>query len=261
MLHREDAHGLVVVTQPAHAWVSGQLARAWGNQRFGPVSPWEAVCLAAEQHDNGWAAWEANPTLNRATGRPYTFRELPRDEHVAIWSTAGRWALALGRYPALLVSLHGTGLYETYDPSPDPPETQRAVRAFLARELAFQADLLTGLRADLEQMDHVRPEAVARNRRLVAVWDAMSLALCGGLATDRVLAGVPTADGDTDLTLVPVRGEPASVTVFPWPFGRDRVTLVFEGRRLPEPYQDQDALRAALNRAPWLTFTTHLRQG
>jgi len=25
----------VVVTQPAHAWLSGQLARAWGNERFG----------------------------------------------------------------------------------------------------------------------------------------------------------------------------------------------------------------------------------
>ena len=40
MLHREDPAGLVVIAQPAHAWVSGQLARAWGNARFGAVAPW-----------------------------------------------------------------------------------------------------------------------------------------------------------------------------------------------------------------------------
>src|SRR5450759_3279039 len=53
--HRD---GHVVVTQPAHAWLSGQLARAWGNERFGRFEPWEDVCLAAEQHDVGMTAWD-----------------------------------------------------------------------------------------------------------------------------------------------------------------------------------------------------------
>ena len=41
-----------------HAWVSGQLARAWGNAEFGSVAPYEEVCLAAEQHDVGMAEWD-----------------------------------------------------------------------------------------------------------------------------------------------------------------------------------------------------------
>ena len=122
MLHRADAAGLVVITQPAHAWVAGQLARAWGTARFPPPEPWEEVCVAAERHDDGWLAWEAAPTLNPATGRPFSFLELPRTEHLAIWSTAGPTVLALGRYPALLVSLHGTGLYERHDPARGPTD-------------------------------------------------------------------------------------------------------------------------------------------
>src|SRR2546429_8619389 len=78
MLHREDETGLILIGQPAHAWVSGQLARAWGNERFGRFEPWEEVCLAAEQHDIGMAAWDAAPELNEASGLPYSFRELPR---------------------------------------------------------------------------------------------------------------------------------------------------------------------------------------
>ncbi len=68
MLHREDETRLILIGQPAHSWVSGQLARAWGNERFGRFEPWEEVCLAAEQHDIGMAAWDAAPELNEGQG-------------------------------------------------------------------------------------------------------------------------------------------------------------------------------------------------
>ena len=118
MLHREDETGLILIGQPAHAWVSGQLARAWGNERFGRFEPWEEVCLAAEQHDIGMAAWDAAPGLNEASGLPYSFRELPRRTHPALWASAARLVLPQSRYAALLISLHGIGLYEP-DDQPD----------------------------------------------------------------------------------------------------------------------------------------------
>ena len=45
MLYRLEEQGRIAITQPTHAWLSGQLARAWGNERFGEVVPWEEVCL------------------------------------------------------------------------------------------------------------------------------------------------------------------------------------------------------------------------
>ena len=59
------------------AWVSGELARAWGNEEFGQFVPPKELCLAAEQHDIGWLLWEQAPTLNPETGYPYRFTELP----------------------------------------------------------------------------------------------------------------------------------------------------------------------------------------
>jgi hypothetical protein len=53
MQYRQEKHGKIAITQPTYAWLSGQLARAWGNIRFGEVAPWEEVCLGAEQHDVG----------------------------------------------------------------------------------------------------------------------------------------------------------------------------------------------------------------
>src|SRR5256885_3399772 len=180
MLYREDPHGRIAITQPMHAWVSGQLARAWGNAQFGEFAPWEEVCLGAEQHDVGHTVWELAPTLNPQTGPPYSFLELPRQVHVQLWSSAARLVLPQGRYAALLVSLHGTVLYEHYNATNDPPEIVEAVQNYLDEAHAFQETMLASLRADPSYAPYATDEAVARNRRLVQVWDALSLFICYG---------------------------------------------------------------------------------
>ena len=258
MLHRADVAGLVVITQPTHAWVAGQLARAWGTARFPRPEPWEEVCVAAERHDDGWLAWEAAPTLDPATGHPFSFLELPRLEHLAIWSTAGPTVLALGRYPALLVSLHGTGLYERDDSAHGSIDDAEAVQAFLDQEHAFQTRLLTDLQSDPRFAVHAAPDAITRNRRLIAVWDALSLAICGGQRERRRIGGVPTVDGETLLSVLPDSNDPTRVAVTPWPFAEEVVTLRFEGRHLPGRFTDAATMRAALAHAPWVSFAVRL---
>jgi Protein of unknown function (DUF3891) len=260
MLHREDAEGLIVVAQPAHAWIAAQMARAWGNERFGTFAPWEEVCLGAEQHDNGWTAWEREPRLNPATGRPYTFMNMPTGMHVRVWAGAGEMTLTQGRYAALLVSMHGSGLYERFhDYTRDTREEAQAARDFIAREHAFQERILTGLRADPLYAPYAAPEIVERNRRLVAVWDGLSLGICHGLHEPREYGNVPAADGSLTLTLAPIDGDPTHVTVDPWPFHPDSVTLTCEGRRLPQTFTDEAAMCTALAAAPWVTITTRLQ--
>ena len=70
MLYREVKLGKIAITQPMHAWVSGQLARAWGNDSFGDVVPFEEVCLGAELHERPPYYLEQAPTLNPQTGLP-----------------------------------------------------------------------------------------------------------------------------------------------------------------------------------------------
>src|SRR5258708_2481799 len=178
MLYRQDPTGLIVIGQPSHAWVTGQLARAWSNEHFGDVAPWEEVCLAAEQHDLAHALWERTPRINSQTGRPYSFLDMPANMRLALVSSASALITVQSRYAALLVSLHFTSLYETYDLQRASGEEGQAMRDFLAREDTFQQQMLASLRDDPTYAPYATSEMVARNRHLLSTWDALSLTLC-----------------------------------------------------------------------------------
>jgi uncharacterized protein DUF3891 len=238
VLRREgDDH--VAIGQPSHAWISGQLARAWGNDRFGPLEPREEVCLAAEQHDIGMADWDVSPTLNPDTGLPRSFMEMPLETHVGLWSRAWERALPQSRYAALLVSMHGTALYEMRDLSKLGEREAALVREYMESQRAVQERLLATVDA----------EHVSRNQRLIWTWDAFSLALCLDWPP-HTMRGVPAADGAVDVRLEPA-GERA-VRVDPWPFREAGVRVRCEGRRLEGRYGDEKEMRAALETAPWV---------
>jgi len=258
MLYRQEEHGKIAITQPMHAWVAGQLARAWGNERFGDVEPWEEVCLGAEQHDVGHTVCELAPTLNPLTGLPYSFLEMPRQLHVQLWSQAARQVLPQGRYAALMVSLHGTRLYQRYDAANDLPENARAVQQYLEKERTFQEELLTSLRSDPHYAPYATEEVVARNRQLVGIWDALSLAICFGRTSPQSWELVPYVTGTTTLELTARDDDPTTLFLTPWPFRRQTVTLVYEGRYLRETFSDETAMRHALAQAPWVTLQTVL---
>jgi Protein of unknown function (DUF3891) len=258
---------VVAITQPAHGWVAGQLARAWawgdpeGGPRGAPIPPPEAVCLATEQHDAGWAAWEGAPTLDPRTGRPHTFLTLPLRERLDIWAgAAARCVLPQSRYAAVLVSLHATRLHAGADVSGEPPEVAQRFRDFLAAEQRFRDGLLAGLRAGPSEgaAGAAAPEAVERAYALLSTCDRLSLVLCGGLRAPREVAGAPLAGGPVTLTLAPEGGDPARVRVDPWPFRGRAVALEWEGRRLRGTFRAAGAMRAALAAAPWATFRVEL---
>jgi Protein of unknown function (DUF3891) len=224
MLLRPDGDDTIVIGQPAHAWLSGQLARAW---RPAP-EPWEEVCLAAEQHDLGMAEWDRHPKLNPETGLPRSFMELELDDHLEIWWRAAPLVLQQSRYAALLVSMHGTALYERRRPSP-------RVTEFLEGQRAFQARLL----ADFDE------EQVRRNQRLVWTWDSLSLGL--------LLDWAPFELGEVGVSVT-------DRTLDPWPFRDRTVALRCEGRRLSGRFEDEGAMREALAAAPWVTIELELAE-
>jgi len=199
--------GKVAVAQPSHAWISGQLARAWGED----LHPREEVCLAAEQHDVAWIEWERDPAYDPETGYPYTFMSLDMPTKLAMWQTGPDALLAQSRYAALLVSLHGSRLYKELDRS-----------AFEQR-----------VRATLGASD----EEVARNHRLVWIWDSMSLALLLGWRPWEIEGLRMEPDGK----------------VTPWPFATPSLTVRCEGRLLTGP-------GAPLDSAPWVELTYELTQ-
>jgi hypothetical protein len=255
MVLRHEGDGVVAIGQPAHAWVSGQLARAWGSPRFGPVRPHEEVCLGAEQHDLGMADWDRAPTLNPDTGWPHSFLEMPVAAHVGLWTAAPGRALSQSRYAALLVSLHGASLYERRDLDSEPPAIAAAVRDYLQGQRAFQQEVIARLRGDPAYAEHATDEAIDRNRRLMLAWDWMSLALCMNVLPTRA-ENVPASDGDVTIELEPASG--GGVRVHPWPFAADAVTVRCEGRLLRQRFDDEERMRATLAGAAWTTLAFEL---
>ena len=254
MIVRGVPHDPIAITQLTHAWVSGQLARAWGNERFGSVEPWEEVCLGAEQHDLGWTDWERRPTLHPATRMPRRFFELPTGEHVALWRDASQRMLTQSRYAALLVSLHISTLYERHTYVNDSPSEAQASRDFLAQEHAFQGVLLTGLRTDPRYARYATPEAVRRNQRLVAVWDDLSLLLGTGEPVEKVIEDVPAVAVNVRFVVTPLTTDGARWAIDPWPFREATVSLRYEGRRLPTvPIEEEPAWQIAYAAAPWVS--------
>ena len=228
MLLREDGDALVCIGQPAHAWLSGQLARNWA---LDPVEPWEEVCLAAEQHDVGMSVWDPVPQLNPETGLPYSFMEMPLETHMSLWTAAPMRVVSQSRYAAVLVSMHGSGLYERRDLSRMSDDDAHAVREYLLAQQWVQERLGHGL--DREELK--------RNQRLIWIWDFLSLGLCLHWE-GRSLEGLTLREG----------------TIEPWPFRDDALVVRTEGRRLEGRFEDEAAMRAALEEAPWVELRFEL---
>ena len=269
MLFREMPGAVIAISQPSHAWLSGQIIRSWGNAEFGRVTPYEDVCLGAEQHDIGWHLWEQSPTLNPRTGRPHSFRELSVAAHTAIWDGGTAMALTLGRYPALLVSLHGTGLYASFDAASASLADRVAVREFLTGQQVIQHQLTESLRDDKHLGEFFSDETIERNRRLVRAADRMSIAICSGMrdpaisgSTPReaVVRDVPTATGGTDLRLLAVNDDMDTIVVSPWPFVATTVRFKCEGTLLPScSFHDDSEMRVALRNARKVVISVDLR--
>jgi hypothetical protein len=242
LILQPDGETVLAIGQASHAWLSGQLARAWGNDRFARPDPFEEVCLGALQHDIGMADWDLRPERHPDSGLPVQFFELDRRTHLALWTAAPQHVLSQSRYAALLVSLHGTGLYERFPPQTDDPEIARAVAEYHDGQRALQRALAAEVGATAEEL--------RRNQTLLAAWDGLSLALCQGRLPHTSDLG---AEGP-----ITVAGDGA---VDPWPFAERRgLEVRVEAKRLDAAgYPSDAALLDALGRSPALTLRMVLR--
>ena len=245
MLIRDDGDSWTAIGQPAHAWVAGQIARAWGNERFAPPPHGDDFCLGAEQHDVGWAKWDLTPPLHAPGRRAASFYEAPVRPRMEIWVDAPQQVLAQSPIAALLVSLHGTNIHSRYvDAGALEADDARFVREYLdaQRELQDRLCAATGIPRD---------EAL-RMGELLFCLDAISLSLCHGWP-EREL---PAVD-DVEIAYRPVGAGVA--TLDPWPLATADLPLHVYGKMLTARFDDEVALHAALAAAPWRRLDFALR--
>ncbi len=255
---------MLAIGQPAHAWLCGQFARAWGNERFGDVVPLAEVALAAEQHDVGMGPSDLAPARNPQTGLPRSFIEMGAAVNAELWRRGPIRLLPQSRYAALLAVMHGRRLYERRDLSTMAPDAVAAVARLLAESDELESKLTAALRDDPVAAPDATAELIARNSDLVWTWDTLSLVLLLDGAP-HTLRGVPAAGGgivDVEVLTVGQQDGLPTLSLSPWPFrdhlcgsgGRDRVLVRTEGRRLEGTYDSDAALAEGLATAPWETI-------
>jgi hypothetical protein len=254
LLRFEDEPGVVLITQPAHAWISGQLARHWGNNEF-DVLP-EEVCLAAELHDIGFLEWDREPELNPKTGLPFSFLEMPAASHLDLWKKGIREMLRFGRYPALLVSMHFTNIARQQWIS---DEKKTLSKAYLEDQEQLQESIKISLYNDYYYGPLVSEETIVQHQQLVSVLDWISLIICLNTKDEKEIPAVPCRQGCVSMKVTRTSLNGPGYRLRPWPFRVPEVNLVCEGRRLLHGYPDAASLREAIRAAAPITLRFSLR--
>lgn len=252
MIVREDERGLLAIRQPDHARICGEMARAWGHGGFAAVRPLDPVAVAAAVHDDGWIEWEDAPRYNPRTRRPYTYVDIPIEQHLEIYRRGIARAVERGPYVGLLVSLHGALLYARFR------RGEPGAAAFIEEQRALQDRLVREMSADPKLRPHCEPAVVEANRDLIFAWDALSLVLCLDDAFVETLS-VPAgfAGERTELRL---RRAGDAWTLDPYPFSRSPLTLSAGARPLPRSgFDGEPAMRRALAEARELRLEFELR--
>jgi hypothetical protein len=221
MLFCDYGSGVLAISQPAHAWISGQLLLAWAQ----PLD--EPLLLAAEQHDIGWLDWEAAPTFDPETGRPHLFRHVGAATHAPMWARGVERALAAwGAHVALLISMHGALIYRRHMDRHRMSEADAlAAENYLVTQASCEATWLQIVRLD--------PAPVKRESSLVAFADALSLAICGDLKAPMTLEAPAQNGGLIPIQLSGRPGRPFEFVLAPWPFSGDTLAVEAEARPLP----------------------------
>jgi hypothetical protein len=221
MLFRAHSSGVLAISQPAHAWISGQILRAW-QDNLG-----ETLLMAAEQHDIGWLDWETEPTFNPSTGRPHLFREVGAATHAPMWTKGIRRARdAWGTHVALLVSRHGGVIYRRFIDRHRMNETDAAAaQNYLNTRAPIEDAWARGLGLGASELE--------KETGLIAFADALSPALCGDLKLPLDLEA-PGRGGDLlRMKLAERPGSSFDFVLSPWPFRTNELVVEGEARPLP----------------------------
>ncbi|MEX0938015.1 MAG: DUF3891 family protein [Pirellulales bacterium] len=234
----------LLIPQIDHAHLAGELAGAWGNDRFAPLPGGEEALAAIYAHDDGWRAWDAAPDIDPETGRPRNFLEMPLDTQLAIWRASIDRAASHGPLAPWMVAGHFAALLQGSSSS-DTREGRAWLAEFDQRRQSWLAQCNASGCCTPAQTD----QALA----MLQMFDGLSLWFCCAPRSEPHSFGVPAGQ---HVSLAPdASQDPAETTqrvsISPWPMATDRLEIRVAGRLVPASgYRDQQSLLAELQSGP-----------
>ncbi len=280
LVTRRDGR-LVLITQPDHARLAGELAARWGNGRFATPAPREALLCAATHHDDGWLELDGSPAYNAEARRPAHFVELELRQTAGPYGRGVESVYRRDPYAGGLVGMHFSGFYTGRwglggQPALENPLAAEVVRTQEARWMPVLREVW-GYRGPRSRFDADTWHAY----EVLQALDLMSLAIgrldleasgvgggVDGVTVQSTLRSLDQAPGPRLVDAVPrsAGGErvelrlelvaPGRLVVAPYPFTPPEFELTVAARELEDrEYAGADEAAAAFHAAPELALT------
>lgn len=235
----------LVITQIDHARMSGQFARAFGNDQFASLNPAGPLEFVAGHHDEGWHETDSAVMQDPQTGLPYHLTKTPLSE--LIKTSAKSPVFNQGHHPlsGIISSMHTYGLFHGRYGLSDkifidlvPAEFKEGVANMLQAELTRQAELETQLTLDTTTATWANKSFLFHNYKLLQFFDTLALyfhMVHPAGRTTSTFHNVPQAiDDDVTITIQSIEASTYALT--PYPFRESGLSFYYEGRYLsPQP--------------------------
>jgi Protein of unknown function (DUF3891) len=264
-----------VSTMKEHMDLCGQLARAYGNDRFESPRPHAEVLYVVDNHDRGWDDYDRNPGIDPSNGLPYLMSRTPAVESVKTNRGSPDFNEAHHPYCGLISSMHTWGLFnKRYGFTQFVVRTRNTVsvqvadpnRPMVDKMLANEVARQGRLKAELAKNETTRPWLEERhlfqNYKQLTFFDTLSLYFHLYHASERrdeTYIHVPmTAESDSDVAVKKISDQVYSLD--PFPFAGDTLKLTCRGRYV-RPFADDvpaDKVGATLASMPADTQTYQL---
>lgn len=228
-----------VIRMREHTALAGQVARAFGNDRFEAVKPRDVVLDLIDNHDRGWDDWDEAPGADPLTNMPYSLARTPLDIILKTNVASPEFNERRHAYAGLLSSMHSFGLYNGRFGFSDhialdniAPEFRPGIDAMLEAEQGRRTRLTEALRADEATASWVAKDHLFQNYKQLQFFDTLALYFNmkdRGQRTKVAFTHVPL-DAETDVTIeiTPRGGDTYGLA--PYPFEASPLTVSFEGR-------------------------------
>jgi hypothetical protein len=235
-----------VMTMMEHMDLCTQMARAFGNDRFESLHPFDEVLYAVANHDRGWDDYDQQPIIDPQSGLPFIMAKTPPQEAVKTNKGSPDFNEAHHPYCGLLSSMHTWGLYnKRYGFSrfmlrmrpgtvsvPVLDANRVMIDSMLDGEIKRQERLKTKLSENPATRTLIEDPRLFQNYKQLQFFDTLSLYFHLYHASERgneTYIHVPISAGED--TTVEVRQVSDRVySVDPFPFAGERLTLVCKGR-------------------------------
>jgi Protein of unknown function (DUF3891) len=241
-----------------HTALSGQFARAFGNDEFEPLSPLDPMVYVISNHDAGWVEFDRDPVIDEKTGLPYNLIETPAEYITVTSKQSPDFNERQHPFCGLISSMHSWGLYNgRYGLSQHVlikqfPEKQRPLaERMLDGELARQKRLKAEVAKDPRLADRLEEKKLFQNYKQLQFMDTLALYFNRVHLSERgvqTFEHVPrSADEDAAVTIKPQETGVYSLSPFPFASSSE---FAFAGRHISPHGRNNGSWPEVLRRTP-----------